>query len=154
MTGGTLLPLVNATLNGTSAVLLIVGYWAIRHRKVAMHETCMLGALGLSMVFLTSYLYYHIVVRGGQPTRFTGEGAARVAYFGILISHTMLAVVTAPLALYTAYQGYRGRLSRHVTIARWTLPIWLYVSVTGVIVYWMLYWLFPPAAETSLSIRG
>jgi uncharacterized membrane protein YozB (DUF420 family) len=103
----------------------------------------MLAALGVSALFLLSYLYYHFVVKGGQPTPFTGPTAVRRLYLAVLLSHTVLAVVVAPLALYTAYQGLRNRLARHVKVARWTLPIWLYVSVTGVVVYWMLYHLYP-----------
>lgn len=139
------LPSVNAVLNSTSAVLLVVGYAAIRGRRIALHKACMLTALGVSAVFLASYLYFHFVVRHGEPTRFTGQGTVRYAYFALLTSHTILAIVAAPLALYTTYLGLRDRLQRHVRIARWTLPIWLYVSVTGVLVYVMLYQLFPPS---------
>jgi putative membrane protein len=137
------LPDLNAVLNGVCAVLLAAGYFSIRQRRVSAHITCMLSALAVSILFLGSYLYYHIVVKGGQPTRFTGTGATRVFYFAVLLSHTLLAALTAPLALWTAYLGLRGKLARHVSIARWTLPIWFYVSVTGVIVYWMLYHLYP-----------
>jgi putative membrane protein len=137
------MPAANAALNGTSAVLLILGYAAIRRRAIALHKTCMLSALCVSSVFLGSYLYYHLVVRHGEPTRFSGDGLARAVYFTILISHTVLAAVTAPLALFTAYQGLRGRFKQHVRVARWTLPIWLYVSITGVVVYGMLYHLYP-----------
>jgi putative membrane protein len=137
------LPSVNALLNGTSAVLLTMGYAAIRRGLVRFHQSCMLTALGVSAVFLVSYLYYHFVVKNGRPTPFTGQGWVRRVYFAILLSHTVLAALTAPLALATAYLGVSGRLVRHVRLARWTLPIWLYVSVTGVVVYWMLYWLYP-----------
>jgi putative membrane protein len=137
------LPSVNATLNGTSAVLLLAGYAAIRQRKIGIHKTCMLTALVVSAVFLAFYLYYHLIVRQGQPTRFTGEGAMRLVYLAVLGSHTILAVVTAPLAIFTAYLGLRDRIDKHRRIARWTLPIWLYVSLTGVVVYWMLYHLYP-----------
>jgi len=133
------LPSLNAALNGTSAVLLLAGYAAIRRRMIALHKTCMLTALGVSTVFLASYLYYHFVVRGGKPTPFTGEGAVRIVYFAVLGSHTVLAAVTAPLAIFTAYLGLRNQLEKHRRFARWTLPIWLYVSITGVVVYWMLY---------------
>jgi len=143
MIGAHDLPSVNAFLNGLSAVLLVAGYRAIRRRRVALHQTCMLTALGVSVLFLVSYLYYHFQVKGGQPTRFLGEGWVRPVYLTILLTHTVLAAVAAPLALVTAYLGLRGRLKRHVRIARWTLPIWLYVSVTGVVVYWMLYRLYP-----------
>ena len=137
------LPFLNAVLNGTSAMLLLVGYAAIRRRAIGIHRACMLSALVVSVVFLTCYLYYHLVVRKGEPTRFTAQGWVRPFYFTLLVSHTLLAAVAAPLALVTAYQGLRLRYKRHVRIARWTLPIWLYVSVTGVVVYWMLYHLYP-----------
>ncbi len=140
------LPSVNAALNGTSALLLMAGYAAIRRRNVVVHKTCMLTALAVSTVFLASYLYYHLVVREGQPTRFTGEGMARLVYFAVLLSHTVLAAVTAPLAIITATLGLRNRIDNHRRIARWTLPIWLYVSITGVVVYWMLYQLYPPSS--------
>src|SRR6266849_787287 len=107
------LPSVNATLNGTSAVLLLAGYVAIRMRKVTIHKTCMLTALAVSTVFLASYLYYHFVVRGGKPTPFTAEGAVRVVYYTVLLSHTVLAATVAPLAIITAYLGLRDRLEKH-----------------------------------------
>jgi len=137
------LPAVNASLNGLSAVLLSIGYWAIRRRRVALHKTCMLAALGISALFLVSYLYYHFAVKHGEPTPFTGTGWIRPVYFTVLLSHTLLAALVAPLALFTAYQGLRDRLDRHVRVARWTLPLWLYVSTTGVVVYAMLYHLAP-----------
>jgi protein SCO1/2/putative membrane protein len=137
-------PAINATLNGSCAVLLVLGYAAVRRRWIALHKACMLTALAVSAAFLTCYLYYHFAVLRGQPTRFTGEGWARLTYFTILLSHTLLAVVVTPLALVTTYFGLRDRLARHVRLARWTLPLWLYVSVTGVVVYWMLYHLYPP----------
>ncbi len=143
MIGPADLPTLNAVLNGLSAILLMTGYVAIRRRVVLFHKVCMLSALCVSTLFLVSYLYYHLAVKGGEPTRFSEEGAARLVYFAILLSHTGLAIVVAPLALFTAYQGLRNRLSRHVKVARWTLPIWLYVSITGVVVYWMLYHLYP-----------
>ena len=133
------LPAVNAVLNASSAVLLVAGFVAIRKRAVGAHKTCMLSALGVSAIFLSSYLYYHFVVKDGHPTPFTGEGWIRIAYFTILLTHTILAVTVAPLALTTAYFGLSNKLARHMKLARWTLPIWLYVSITGVVVYWMLY---------------
>jgi len=136
------LPALNAALNAASGVLLSLGYLAIRGRRVRTHITLMVTALVVSTVFLASYLYYHIVVRGGYSTPFTGQGWVRPVYYTILISHVVLAAVITPVALYTAYLGWRNR-PRHVWVARWTLPIWLYVSVTGVVVYWMLYRLFP-----------
>jgi putative membrane protein len=136
------LPAVNAALNATSAVLLACGYLAIRSRRITVHKALMLTALGVSTLFLASYLYYHFSV---GMTRFSAEapGLVRGVYFTILASHVILAIVTVPLALVTVYLGLSDRLVRHLGIARWTLPIWLYVSVTGVIVYWMLYHLYP-----------
>jgi len=135
------LPTLNAALNGTCALLLAVGYLFIRRRKVAAHRACMISAFVTSTLFLISYLTYHYHV-GSRP--FGGQGAIRALYFTILISHTILATAIVPLALITLYRGLKGRFDRHVAIARWTLPLWLYVSVTGVIVYWMLYHLYPP----------
>jgi uncharacterized membrane protein YozB (DUF420 family)/cytochrome oxidase Cu insertion factor (SCO1/SenC/PrrC family) len=137
-------PAVNAGLNTLCTVLLLLGWGAIKLRQEMLHKVCMLAALATSAAFLASYLWFHFAVLDGQPTRFRGEGAVRVAYFAILLSHTFLAAVVAPLALYTAYQGVRDRRPRHVRIARWTLPIWLYVSVTGVVVYVLLYQVYPP----------
>jgi protein SCO1/2/putative membrane protein len=135
---------VNARLNALCAVLLIAGYFAIRKRQETLHKVLMLAALAVSIVFLASYLFYHIVVLERQPTLFSGGGWVRPVYYVILLSHTVLAALVAPLALYVAYQGLRDRRPRHVKIARWTLPIWLYVSITGVVVYVMLYQLYPP----------
>jgi uncharacterized membrane protein YozB (DUF420 family)/cytochrome oxidase Cu insertion factor (SCO1/SenC/PrrC family) len=137
-------PKLNATLNAVSGVLLIAGYLFIRRRRVSAHASCMLSALMVSTSFLASYLYYHIVVKGGKSTHFADQvpGAplwVGCVYYGILGTHILLAAFTVPLALYTAWQGLRGRLQRHIRVARWTLPIWLYVSITGVVVYWMLY---------------
>jgi protein SCO1/2 len=138
------LPAVNAVLNALCTLLLIAGYIAIRRRRERLHITCMLLALAVSVVFLASYLYFHFAIQGGRPTAFRGEGWIRPVYFTILLTHTVLAAVVAPLALYVAYQGWRDRRPRHVRVARWTLPIWLYVSVTGVVVYLLLYQLYPP----------
>jgi protein SCO1/2/putative membrane protein len=138
------LPMFNATLNTLCTVLLILGYVAIRGRWERVHITCMLTALAVSALFLGCYLYFHFVVQSGQPTSFRGEGWVRPVYFSILLTHTVLAIVVAPLALFVAYQGLRDRRLRHVRIARWTLPLWLYVSVTGVVVYWLLYQVYPP----------
>ncbi len=138
-----LFPALNATLNGTSAMLLIAGYLAIRGGRVRLHKVCMTGALAVSAMFLASYLYYHIVVRGGQETKFVGPAGVRAVYLVILASHIILAVVVTPLALRVAYLGFRDRLKQHVRLARWALPLWLYVSITGVVVYWMLYQLYP-----------
>jgi putative membrane protein len=146
------LPTVNAVLNGSCTALLLLGYAAIRQRLITLHKVCMLTALAVSALFLASYLYYHFVERKGEPTRFSGPDDVRYIYLGILLSHTVLAIVAAPLALFTAWQGLRDRLDLHVRIARWTLPIWLYVSITGVVVYWMLYRLYPAMTEmTTMS---
>lgn len=137
-------PALNAGLNGLCVLLLLAGYLAIRRRHERVHIACMLAALGVSALFLASYLHFHFVVQGGEPTRFAAQGWPRAVYFTILGSHTLLAIVVAPLALFVAYQGLRDQRLRHVRIARWTLPLWLYVSTTGVVVYWMLYQLYPP----------
>jgi uncharacterized membrane protein YozB (DUF420 family) len=142
MTGADL-PAVNAALNTASALLVIVGYLSIKQKRVGLHKVCMLTAVALSTLFLASYLYYHFVVRHGQPTAFTGAGGAAFLYYAILLSHTILAIVAAPLVLVTAFLGITGVLRWHVRLARCTLPIWLYVSVTGVVVYLMLYHLYP-----------
>jgi putative membrane protein len=144
-------PALNAGLNSLSGVLIVLGYIAIRLRAVRVHMVCMLTALVVSALFLASYLYYHIVIRGGHETRLRDQWPSeapdwlRWLYYVILISHVFLAVVVTPMALRTAYLGLKGRLQKHVRLARWTLPIWLYVSVTGVIVYWMLYRLYATA---------
>jgi putative membrane protein len=130
------LPALNAALNSASALLLAAGYLFIRSGNVAAHRRCMLAALATSTLFLTSYLIYHYHV-GSVP--FTGLGWTRRLYFTILISHTSLAVTIVPLVLITLYRALRNRFEGHKRIARWTLPLWLYVSVTGVIVYGMLY---------------
>jgi putative membrane protein len=134
------LPVVNAWLNGTSAVLLTAGYGFIRQRKVTAHKTCMLTAFGLSTCFLISYVLYHYHA-GSKP--FGGHGWVRGIYYPLLISHLLLAALIVPFALTTLYRAWRGQFTRHRRIARWTLPMWLYVSVTEVIVYWMLYHLSP-----------
>ncbi len=141
-------PAFNAALNAAAGFLLVFGYAAIRLRRVPLHASCMLSALAVSVLFLTSYLYYHLAIKHGRPTSFQDEAIGapdwlRYVYYAVLITHTGLAAVVAPLALVTAYLGLRGRLERHVRLARWTLPLWLYVSVTGVVVYWMLYRLYP-----------
>jgi protein SCO1 len=139
-------PSLNAILNGSSGVLLVVGYLAIRRRRVGLHKACMLTALVVSTAFLASYLYYHIVVRHGEPTYFIGPSEVRAVYLGILWSHIVLATIfVAPMAPITAYLGLTGKLRGHRVLARIILPIWLYVSVTGVVVYWMLYHLYPAA---------
>jgi len=140
MPDATILPHVNATLNATSAVLLVAGFGLIRRRRISAHRACMISALACSALFLVSYLIYHYQV---GSVRFQGSGALRVVYLSILASHSLLAAAVPFLALVTLWRALRGEFERHATIARWTLPIWLYVSVTGVVVYWMLYHLNP-----------
>jgi putative membrane protein len=130
------LPGVNAALNATSALLLAAGYFYIRGGRIAAHRRCMLAALTTSALFLTSYLIYHYHV-GSVP--FAGRGWIRAVYFAVLVSHTILAVVIVPLVLITLTRALKADFLRHRAIARWTLPLWFYVSVTGVVVYWMLY---------------
>ena len=131
-----LLPGLNATLNTTSALLLILGYTLIRRRVITGHMLCMCAAFLTSSLFLVSYLYYHFY---HGSTHFTGKGPVRLAYFFILITHTVLAVVIVPLILRTFYWALKSDFYRHVKIAKTTLALWLYVSVTGVVVYAMLY---------------
>jgi uncharacterized membrane protein YozB (DUF420 family) len=130
------LPALNASLNGLAALLLVCGFVFIRRREVPRHRACMIAAFACSVVFLVSYLVYHARV-GSVP--FQGQGPVRTVYFAILISHTVLAAAVPPLALLTLVRALRARFDRHRAIARVTLPIWLYVSLTGVVVYWMLY---------------
>jgi putative membrane protein len=130
------LPTVNALLNTTSALLLTAGYIFIRRRHVAAHRACMLGAFAVSVLFLVCYLVYHAQA-GSRP--FTGQGWIRPVYFVLLVSHIVLAAAIVPLALTTIYRGLSAQLDRHKRLARRTLPIWLYVSITGVIVYLLLY---------------
>ena len=131
-----ILPTVNATLNSISGVFLLVGYVLIRRRRINAHRNAMLGAFASSTLFLISYLIYHAQA-GSRP--FTGVGLVRYAYFVILISHVILAALILPMAISTLSRGLRGRYVEHKRIARWTFPTWMYVSVTGVIVYLMLY---------------
>ena len=134
------LPHLNACLNGTSAVLLFSGYRFIKAGNVAAHRTCQLSALAVSILFLASYLTYHF---NHGTTRFQGTGLARPIYFTVLTSHTILAIVIVPLVTLTFYRAFRQDFTRHRRIARITLPLWLYVSITGVIVYLMLYQIYP-----------
>jgi protein SCO1/2 len=140
-----LLPALNASLNGTCAILLVLGFVAIRSRRLLLHKLIMLAALLVSAAFLASYLYYHHVVQHWAARPFGGTGWVRPVYYGILYSHILLAAVIVPLALIVARLGLSGLLQKHKALARWTLPLWLYVSVTGVVVYWMLYQLYPPS---------
>ncbi len=130
------LPAVNATLNGITATLLTVGYVCIRTGRRRAHRAFMIAAFSVSVVFLASYLWYHA---HAGVTRFAGRGWLRAVYFAILSSHTVLAAAIVPLALVTLYRGLNSQHPKHEHIARWTLPIWLYVSVTGVVVYVLLY---------------
>ena len=129
-------PAINATLNGTSAVLLFIGHSFIQRGRMALHRAFMLAALVTSSVFLISYLYYHAHV---GSVHFPGQGRVRPLYFTILISHTILAAVIVPLVIITLSRALREKFDRHRAIARWTYPLWLYVSVTGVVIYFMLY---------------
>lgn len=129
-------PAINATLNALSGVLLTVGYFFIRYKRITAHKSCMISAFVVSTLFLASYLYYHY---HHGATHFPGQGLVRVIYFAILFSHVILAALILPLALMTLYRALKGNFVKHVKIARKTLPIWLYVSITGVIVYLMLY---------------
>ena len=134
------LPTLNAALNTLSAVFLFAGYLFIRAKNRNAHRVCMLAAFGCSTLFLVSYLVYHFQV---GSVGFKGQGWIRQVYFTILITHTVLALAVVPLVLITLIRALKERFDAHRRIARWTFPIWLYVSVTGVIVYWMLYWLVP-----------
>jgi uncharacterized membrane protein YozB (DUF420 family) len=133
------LPALNATLNAIAAVFLTAGYVLIRRGQRAAHKRCMLAALTTSALFLTSYVIYHLNA-GSRP--FPGQGPIRIVYFAILVTHVVLAAAILPLALITTARGLRSQFDRHVRVARWTLPIWLYVSVTGVVIYLMLYRLY------------
>lgn len=139
-------PALNATLNAAATVLLVSGYVFIRRRRVLPHKVCMVSAFGCSTAFLASYLVYHAQV-GSVP--FTGEGWIRPVYYTILISHIALAAAILPLVLITLVRALREEFDRHRRIARWTLPIWLYVSVTGVVIYWLLYRVYPPPLPGS-----
>ena len=132
-------PAINATLNGASACLLLLGRILIARKRIAQHRAVMLTALGTSTLFLISYLYYHAHV---GSVHFRGQGWVRPVYFTILISHTILAATIVPLVLITANRALKARFPAHRSIARWTFPLWLYVSVTGVVIYIMLYHLY------------
>jgi uncharacterized membrane protein YozB (DUF420 family) len=132
-------PVLDASLNGTSAVLLLTGRSLIKHGRMAAHRAVMITALVSSSLFLVSYLYYHWHV---GSVHFQGQGWTRPVYFSILISHTILAAVIVPMIIITLSRALRERYDRHRMIARWTYPLWLYVSVTGVVIYLMLYHLF------------
>jgi uncharacterized membrane protein YozB (DUF420 family) len=135
------LPAVNASLNGLSAVFLLCGYIYIRRKNQKAHEKCMLGAVTCSVLFLACYLTYHFKV--GKLTRFTEPAWFRPIYLTLLISHTILAAAIVPLIIITLSRALRGRFDRHRKIARWTWPMWMYVSITGVIIYLLLYQIYP-----------
>ena len=134
------LPHLNAALNASSFVLLSSGYYFIRRGRVIAHRNCQLSALATSIIFLISYVTYH---QQHGATRFTGQGIARPIYFTILTTHTILAVAIVPFIIVTFRRALRGDFVRHKALARWTLPMWLYVSITGVLVYLMLYHFYP-----------
>jgi uncharacterized membrane protein YozB (DUF420 family) len=135
------LPAVNASLNALCTVLLVCGFIFIRRGKIRFHRACMIAAFLCSTLFLILYLYFHF---HAGVIRFGGQGWIRPAYFVLLVSHTTLAVVIVPLVLITLTRALRERFAQHRAIARWTLPLWLYVSITGVIVYWLLYVAYTP----------
>ena len=139
----TFFPALNAFLNGSSAVLIGTGYYFIKSGRREAHKRMMIAAFVTSILFLISYLYYHLVLRAGV-THFQGQGIWRPVYFSILISHTFLAVVVVPFILITLYRALKGKFARHRAIARYTFPIWMYVSVTGVVIFVMLYKIFVP----------
>lgn len=144
---------LNAILNSTAAILLLAGYIAIRNHWIRVHRACMITAFIVSVAFFISYCIYHYHV---GDVRFGGQGLVRPVYFSILISHVTLAIAIVPLALMTLSRALRGRFARHRRIARWTWPIWMYVSVTGVVVYVMVYLLYPhpPGAAATAAARG
>jgi uncharacterized membrane protein YozB (DUF420 family) len=130
------LPTLNALLNAAAALLLLAGWWFIRRKRREAHRRAMLGAVATSALFLASYLVYHYEV---GSVRFQGQGTVRAVYFAVLVSHTVLAVAIVPLVLLTLARALRGRFDAHRALARYTLPAWIWVSVSGVVVYWMLY---------------
>ena len=136
MIGVTDLATVNAGLNATAAVLIGTGFYFIKQKNIEAHKACMIAAMVVSALFLTSYLVYHYNV---GSVRFTKQGWIRSIYFPLLLTHTVLAAVVLPMVLRTGFLAFKGRFGKHVKIARWTFPVWMYVSLTGVIVYIMLY---------------
>lgn len=136
------MPALNASLNALSGVFLLIAYVLIRQKKVAAHRRFMLAACSTSVLFLVSYLTYHYL-KGGVVTKFAGTGALRTLYLTILTTHTILAVVIVPMAILSVWNGLKMRVEKHRRIARWTFPLWMYVSVTGVLVYFFLYQWFP-----------
>jgi uncharacterized membrane protein YozB (DUF420 family) len=134
------LPTLNAILNSASALLLVTGYCFIKRKNINAHRACMVGAFATSTLFLVSYLVYHFNV---GSVKFQGQGVMRPIYFAILLTHTVLAAIIVPMVLLTLWRALKGRFDKHRAIARWTFPIWLYVSMTGVVIYLMLYCFYP-----------
>ncbi len=144
------LPAVNASLNAASAVFLLIGYRFIRRGRILPHKICMVTAFICSSVFLASYLYFHYQA---GVVHFQGQGWIRPIYFSILITHTILAGLIVPLALVTLYRALTNQFDRHKRIARWTFPLWLYVSITGVVIYWLLYRLYAaPSVAAAAAV--
>jgi len=141
MTDYSIFPVINASLNGCSAVLLVTGRTLIARGRIAAHRAVMLTAFATSSIFLASYLYYHAHV---GSVHFRGTGWSRPLYYTILTSHTILAIVIVPMILITLRRAWTEKFDKHRAIAKWTLPLWFYVSVTGVIVYWMVYQMYGP----------
>ena len=136
------LPAINATLNATSGVLLLIAYILIKRKRIAQHRRFMLAACSTSLLFLCGYVLNHYL-RHGVVTHFTGTGPIRPFYFTLLTTHTILAITIVPMAIITVWNGLKMRVPQHRRIARWTFPLWMYVSVTGVLVYFFLYQWFP-----------
>jgi uncharacterized membrane protein YozB (DUF420 family) len=139
-------PALNATLNGASAILVTLGYVMIRAKRILAHKTCMIGATITSAIFLVSYVmyHYHLYVTGQGPVHFPGTGAPRYAYLTMLTTHTILAIIIVPLVIMSLVRALRSNFPAHKRIARWTLPLWAYVSVTGVLIYVVLYQVYLP----------
>jgi uncharacterized membrane protein YozB (DUF420 family) len=137
-------PALNASLNALSGVFLLIAYVLIRRKKIELHKRFMLAACTTSLLFLVSYITYHSL-RGGVVTKFAGTGGIRTLYLSILTSHTILAIVIVPLAIASVVNGLKMRVPQHRRVAKWTFPLWMYVSVTGVLVYFFLYHWFPSA---------
>lgn len=135
-------PPINASLNALSGILLLIAYVHIRNKRIVQHRRFMLAACTTSLLFLASYITYH-TLKGGVVTRFQGTGGWRTLYLTILGTHTVLAVVILPMAIYSVVNGLKMRVAQHRRVARWTFPLWMYVSVTGVLVYFFLYHWFP-----------
>jgi len=147
----TAFPAINATLNGASAVLILTGRGLIKRGKIAAHRACMIAAVVASCLFLVCYLYYHA---HAGVIHFQGQGLVRPVYFSILITHTILAAVIVPLVIITLARAWRGRFDRHRALSRWTFPVWLYVSITGVVIYFLLYRLYAPAPALTSLLPG